>query len=125
MPTWQEIGQDSFTAAQELYDQKRYRSSVSRSYYAAFSVVTHSLTEAGARFGSLQETPAHQAVPKLIKQHLTLPPRQMTSSIAIIRRLYARRLAADYQRRTTDAVTAREAIRDAVTLFRYLEVEYE
>ena len=125
MATWQEIGQDSFSAAQTLYEQKRYRSSVSRSYYAAFSVLTYRLTQAGASFGGLQETPTHQAVPKLMKQHLTLSDRKMISSIAIIRRLYARRIAADYQRRTTDDMTAREAIRDTVTLFRILEVDYE
>ncbi len=125
MATWLEIGLDSFYAAQSLYEQKRYRSSVSRSYYAAFSVVTHHLTKAGARFGGPQETPAHQAVPKLMKLHLPLPQRQLAGSVSIIRRLYAARLAADYQRRTTDEVTAREAIRDAIAVFRYLEVEYE
>ncbi len=125
MATWQKIGQDSFDAAQMLYEQQRYRSSVSRSYYAAFSVITHILVETGVRFGGLQETPTHQSVPKLMKQYLALSNRPMAGSIAIIRRLYARRIAADYQRRTTDAVIAREAIRDVVTLFRYLEVEYE
>ena len=125
MATWQEIGQDSFYAAQTLYEQQRYRSSVSRSYYAAFSMLTHRFTEAGLRFGGLQETPTHQSVPKLMKQHLALSDRQLISSIAIIRRLYAGRIAADYQRHTTNQATAREAIRDAVTLFRILEVEYE
>ncbi len=96
MATWQEIGLSSFYAAQTLYEQKQFRSSVSRSYYAAFSVITHQLVEAGACFGQ-QETPAHQALPKLMKQYLTLPDWQMTGSIAIIRRLYAARIAADYQ----------------------------
>ena len=125
MATWQEIGLDSFYAAQILYEQQRFRSSVSRSYYAAFSIVTHQLIQAGVGFGGQQETPNHQAVPKLMKQSLALPNRQMVSSIAIIRRLYAARIAADYQRRTTDEMTAREAIRDSVVLFRYLEVDYE
>jgi len=124
MATWQEIGLSSLYAAQMLYEQKQFRSSVSRSYYAAFSVITHQLVEAGARFGQ-QETPPHQAVPKLMKQYLTLPGWQMTGSIAIIRRLYAARIAADYQRRVTNGPTARAAIRDSVALFRYLEVEYE
>lgn len=125
MATWQEIGLNSFYAAQTLYEQQRFRSSVSRSYYAAFGVITHHLIEAGATFGGPQETPTHQAVPKLMKQYLALPARQMTSSIAITRRLYAARIVADYQRRTTDGATAREAIRDSVALFRYLGVDYE
>jgi len=125
MATWQEIGQDSFDAAQTLYEQGRYRSSVSRSYYAAFSMLTYCFSEFGVRFGGLQETPTHQAVPKLMRQHLALSDRQLISSIAIIRHLYGGRIAADYQRRTTNQATAREALRDAVTLFRILEVEYE
>ena len=75
MATWLEIGLDSFYAAQTLYEQKRYRSSVSRSYYAAFSVVTYHLIKAGAIFNGPQETPAHQAVPKLMKLHLPLSQR--------------------------------------------------
>ncbi len=125
MATWQEIGVDSFYAAQALYEQRRFRSSVSRSYYAVFSVITHHLIAAGVNFGGQQETPNHQAVPKLMKQNLSLSNRQMLDSIAIVRRLYAARLAADYQRRTTDDMTAREAIRDSVALFRYLEVNDE
>lgn len=125
MATWQEIGLNSFYAAQMLYEQQRFRSSVSRSYYAAFSVITHHLIEAGATFGGPQETPTHQSVPKLMKQYLALPKWQMINSIAIIRRLYAARITADYQRRTTDGPTAREAIRDSVALLRYLGVDYE
>lgn len=125
MVTWQEIGRDNFRAARDLYDVGQYRSSASRSYYAAFSVVTHELNAAGARFGGPQETPTHQAVPKLMKQYLTLPGRQMITSIAIIRRLYAARIAADYQRRSTDGVAALDALRDAAAFFRYLGVDDE
>ena len=120
MATWQEIGSDNFDAAQTLYEQRRYRSSVSRSYYAAFSTITHFLAEAGVRFGGLQETPSHQALPGLTKKHLALPEWQMSAAAAIIRRLYAARLAADYRQRATEASTAREALRDAAALFRHL-----
>lgn len=75
MATWREIGLNSFYAAQTLYEQQRFRSSVSRSDYTAFSVITHHLREAGVTFGGPQETPTHQAVPKLMKQHLALPSR--------------------------------------------------
>ena len=41
MATRQEIGLSSFNAAQALYEQSHFRSSVRRSYYAAFSLLTH------------------------------------------------------------------------------------
>lgn len=110
MATWQEIGIDSFRAGRELIDNGRYRSSVSRFYYAAFSLLTHELSESGADFGDDQETPNHKGLPKLI---------------AIIRRLYSARISADYQRRTTDEVITRSMMRDAATLFRLLGVTYD
>lgn len=90
MVTWQEIGLENFQTARALYQSQRYRSSVSRAYYAAFSVLTHTLNAHGVYFGEQQETPNHKGLS----------------------------LAADYQRRTTDAMTARDAMRDAAALFR-------
>lgn len=49
--------------------------------------------------------------------------RQRTDMAAAIRRLYERRLAADYRLRTVDEQTAREARRDSVLVFTYLEVD--
>ena len=125
MATWQEIGQDNFRAGRELFDAKRYRSSVSRLYYAAFCVLTQELSLAGAQFGNDQETPNHKAVPKLMKLHLTLPTRQKAQAVAIIRRLYAARIAADYQRRTTDRGTVQDALRDTAKLFQLLEMNHD
>ena len=48
MATWQEIGLSSFYAAQTLYEQKQFRSSVSRSYYAVFQC-DHASTRRGRR----------------------------------------------------------------------------
>jgi len=118
--TWQEIGTDNLRAATLLYLNGRYRSSVSRSYYAAFSLLTHTLLQDGASFGDNQEAPSHRSLPKLIKQHLAL--RNTRESVAITRRLYAARIAADYQRRTTDEATARDVRRDLAQLLRYLGV---
>ncbi len=125
MATWQEIGIDNFQAGRELFDTKRYRSSVSRFYYATFSILTHELSHAGVSFGNNLETPGHQGLPKLLKLHLTLPTRQKAEVIAISRRLYAARINADYQRRTTDAITAQDAMRDTANLFRYLEINHD
>ena len=125
MATWQEIGQDNFRAGRELFDAKHYRSSVSRLYYAVFCVLTQELRLAGADFGNDQETPNHKALPKLIKLHLTSPAGQKAQIVAIVRRLYAARIAADYQRRTTDRGTAQDALRDTVKLFQLLEINHD
>ncbi len=125
MATWQEIGQDNFQAAREMYEKQRYRSSVSRCYYAAFSVLTERLDAMGVIFGEEQETPNHKGLPKLIKLHLPMQDKQKKDCIAIIRRLYAARIAADYQRRTTDDAVARGAMRDAAVLFRVLGVNHD
>ena len=124
MPTWQEIAVENFQSARELMAVKRYRSSVSRFYYAAFSIVTEKLSEQGIAFGE-QETPNHKALPKLIKLHLPLESRAKSDCVSITRRLYAARIAADYRLQTTNEAVAREARRDAALLFRYLEVEYD
>ena len=125
MATWQEIGIDNFRAGRELLDAKRYRSSVSRFYYAVFSILTHELSSIGADFGEDQETPSHKGLPKLLKLHLRLPVKQKAEAIAITRRLYAARINADYQRWTTDENVTQDAMRDAAKLFRYLEINHD
>ena len=125
MATWQEIGQDNFRAGRELFDRKRYRSAVSRFYYAAFSVLTHELHLAGADFGDQQQTPNHKGLPKLLKLHLKIATRAKNECVSIIRRLYAARILADYQRRTVDETISREVMRDTANLFRQLGVEHD
>ncbi len=125
MATWREIGADNFRAGRELLDRKRYRSCVSRFYYAVFSVLTDELVESGASFGDDQETPNHKALPKLIRLHLTLPVRSKADVTATVRRLYAARISADYQHRTTDEAVARAMMRDAAKVFRYFGVEHD
>lgn len=124
MATWQEIGVDNFRAGRELFDAKRYRSSVSRFYCAAFSVLTHELLQTSFLPKEERETPDHAHLPEWIKTYLTkYTLRQRTDMASAVRRLYERRLAADYRLRTVDEQTAREARRDAVLVFTYLEVE--
>lgn len=118
MATWREIGQENYAAGRALLQLKQHRSSVSRFYYAAFSLLTHELREAGVTFGDNRETPSHQALPGLVKRHLPMASRR--ECLAIIRRLYALRLAADYQRNTIDEVTARNVQRDMTRLLHYL-----
>lgn len=71
-----------------------------------------------------QETPNHKGLPKLIRFHLTdFSEQQRGDFVRIIRRLYDARIDADYRRRTTDKITALNAMRDASRLFEYLKVE--
>ncbi len=118
MATWREIGEQNYDAGRELLKLGQYRSSVSRFYYAAFSLLTHELSETGISFGNNGETPSHQALPGLLKRYL--PPTYQRQYLAVLRRLYRARIAADYQRRTTDEATARNSQRDAAQLRRYL-----
>jgi uncharacterized protein (UPF0332 family) len=125
MATWQEIGIENYQAGRQLLDAGRYRSSVSRFYYAAFSLLTHELSEAGADFGDDQETPNHKGLPRLIRLHPTLPAKQKADALAIIRRLYSARISADYQRRTTDESITRSIMRDTARLFQHFGVEHD
>ncbi len=122
MATWREIGEQNYAAGRELLNSRQYRSSVSRFYYAAFSLLMHELSEAGVTFGNNGETPSHQALPGLLKRYLPVAYRRQY--LAIVRRLYRARIEADYQRRTTDEATARNAQRDTTQLLRYLEGNY-
>ena len=65
MATCQEIGIENFQAGRELLNGGRYRSSVSRFYYAAFCVLTHELSLVGVDFGGDQETPIIKLSPSL------------------------------------------------------------
>lgn len=125
MATWQEIGVENYHAARRLYrDGGHHRSSVRRFYDAAFCALTQALRDAGVVFPDNQETPSHKGLPKLIKLHLPQSSRQKIEMMTIICRLNTWRIAADYQLRTTDAVVAKDAMRDVVTLFGYLGVDH-
>lgn len=123
MANWQEIGKSNFRAANELYSAGHYRSSVSRFYYAAFSLLTYELTRKGVTFRAGRQTPAHAEVAELIVAHLT----QFTETrrFALVRstqRLYRLRLDADYFERRLDRQTAQTARREAEKVFRYFGV---
>ena len=72
MATWREIGTDSFRAGQEALTGRRYRSSVSRSYYAAFSLLTCELARTGVVFRHGRQTPSHAEMADLVTTHLLL-----------------------------------------------------
>lgn len=105
--TWREIGLDSYKAAQVLRREERWRSSVSRSYYAAYSIVAGEL-EGKATYPHGMQNPPHVALPELIRSHVTslgMNDRRRVGSI--VSRLFEYRVDADYRpRRTVDEETA-------------------
>jgi len=124
MATWQEIGQDNFRTAQDLYEMKHYRSSVSRFYYAAFSLLTYELARSGVVFRMGRRTPAHAELAELVMENLTQFSEARRTAITLVTlRLYRSRLDADYSDQRIDRKAAERAMRDAGKLFRYFGVE--
>jgi len=126
MATWRDIAQDNFRAAHGLYDLKRYRSSVSRFYYAAFSLLTYELVRAGVVFRLGRRTPAHAELAELITENLTQFTETRRTAIALLTlRLYRSRLDADYLDQHIDRRAAERAMRDVERLFRYFGADHE
>lgn len=124
MATWQEVGIDNFRAAQDLHEMKHYRSSVSRFYYAAFSLLTYELARGGVVFRMGRRTPAHAELAELVIENLTQFSEARRMAIALVTlRLYRSRLDADYSDQRIDRKAAERAMRDAEKLFRYFGVE--
>ena len=120
---WNAIGRDSLVAAREL-QSSRPRSAVSRSYYAAHAVLASALVVAGYVPAGNRQTPPHAAQAKLIGLHLATRGQWFVRELrTIVRRLYAARIDADYDRRTTvDRSVAKRAVRDAHVVFLMLGV---
>lgn len=126
MATWEDIGVDNFRVAVELFDAggSRYRSAVSRFYYAAFAVLTHELSRRNAPFHVGRETPSHAELPRLIETCLTQFSEQRRANLArTVAELYRDRLAADYSRERVDKAAVRDAYRRATNVFTYLGVQ--
>ena len=128
MATWREIGIDNFRAGRELLDGGRYRSSVSRFYYAAFCVLTHDLLAQGAGpdFREGRETPGHAQLPRLVEANFVrFTPERRSNLVSYVVDLYRSRIAADYSQQRVDRQAATKTFRATEKVFRYLEVNYE
>jgi uncharacterized protein (UPF0332 family) len=95
MGTWRDLAKDNRTAANELFTVKRYRSCVSRAYYAAYAEITHALLQANVTMPAGRGNPRHGALATNVEGHLTRVPLRWRLSAAI-RRLYRLRIVADY-----------------------------
>ena len=121
--TWNEIGQNHLQAARQLVVDHP-RSATSRAYYAARVALAEALVNAGYSLPPRRETPPHQQQVMLIGVHLTKRSvRDVRELRTLMRRLYSRRIDADYKRTVTvDRSVAREAVRDASLVFRLLNL---
>jgi uncharacterized protein (UPF0332 family) len=120
--TWKEISRENLIAAKSLALDSRWRSSVSRAYYAAYAMVASEL-EGLAQYPKGRFGPSHDLLPQLVMTYLTeirIFERRKVSTAA--HRLYIQRINADYKpMEIVAADEARSAIRDSVLILRRIK----
>ena len=122
MPTWKELSDGSLSAAKHLNAAGHYRSSVSRSYYAAYCSLTSALAELGVTFGRGWNNPPHEQLPRLVRGNLQIPDWQKRQINEALRRLRYHREDADYRpARDVDQSVARDCLRDASMIVQKME----
>jgi uncharacterized protein (UPF0332 family) len=118
MATWREISTDSEEAAKDMFQAARFRSSVSRAYYAAYAAVIGRLVIAGT---VSERAPSHKALPDMVEGNVPdLADWQRRDLKAATRRMYEARLHADY--RASIQVGERTAFRCLTDLGRVLRL---
>ena len=70
MTTWSESSLDSYEAAIELLQNQRFRSSISRAYYAAYAAVTDELIKSKKSFSYGRRNPGHEQMLSLVLNSL-------------------------------------------------------
>jgi len=124
--TWRELSLDCLAAAKLLADEEHWRSSVNRSYYAAYCAVTSKLVARSVSFAHGWNNPGHEQLPNLILHNLTLPMNTRRRLKQLILFLRDAREDADYRPgRTIDKTKALVCLRRAELVLRDLEVQNE
>ena len=125
MTTWHEVARDSRKAANEMVET-RFRSCLSRAYYAVYSKVTHDLAAASnVTFPPGREGPNHPGesgtggIRRLIETSMPAMSQERRVKLSeLVGELYTLRLYADYRPSIEiDAPDAREAISLMNTVF--------
>ncbi len=124
MTSWFEIARNHLLPAKRMC-KAHPRSAVSRAYYAAHVLLTDALIGNGYVPVPPYETAPHKQQALLVAQYLASGGPLLVADLSqAVSRLYKRRLDADYSRLVAvDAVSAKDAIRDAVEVFALLKVE--
>lgn len=124
MATWQELSRDCLQAAKQLAGQGHLRSSVNRSYYAAYSAVTSHLVARGVRFAHGWNNPAHEQLPDFIQNNLSLSQDARRRLRKILRILRKAREDADYRPGLSiDRTLVLHCIRDAIAVLTELGIQ--
>ena len=123
--SWQAIALNSRKAAQQLLITDCCRSSISRSYYAAYSAVTSALIRQGITLGYGGNNPGHAGLPALVINNLTLLPLTARYDLnKALRRLYRARAEADYVAAAIiGEAEARKSLRDLNHVLQLLGIE--
>ncbi len=126
MATWQELSLECLRAAKMLVGEGYWRSSVNRSYYAAYCAVTNELVARGVRFARGWNNPPHEQLLNLITHNLAFPQNVRRRLRRLIRILRHAREDADYRPGASiDRAMALNCIRSAVLVLQDLEVQDE
>ena len=124
MATWQELSLDCLRAAKMLAGEGYWRSSVSRSYCAAYCAVTSGLVGRDLRFGRGWHNPPHEHLLSLITHNLPLSQdvrRRLRRRMRILRHA---REDADYRPGITlNRPMALDCWRDALVVLQDMAVQ--
>lgn len=117
---------DSLEAAKKLLAAGRWRSSLSRAYYAVYARVTAELA-GKASFAVGREGPSHDDLPDLLFDYLTrLSPRDRWSYPRTVAFMYQSRVSADYKpSQTIGEAEARHAVSQSDAFFKAMEAAYD
>jgi len=123
LATWQELSLDCLRAAKMLAGEGFWRSSVNRSYYAAYCAVTSVLVARNVRFARGWSNPTHAQLLDLITHNLALPQNVRRRLRKYIRILRQAREDADYRPGISiDRVVSLDYIRNADFVLKELKI---
>ena len=126
MATWRELSLECRKAAKNLLTEDWLRSSINRSYYAAYAALSGRL-EGKVIYKEGRNNPAHADLPTYILRNLdTLSRQTRFDLVKAVGRLWKARVIADYVPATyVDRSIALNALRDANTILLAMEIEDE
>lgn len=114
METWRELSENSLSAAKTLLREGNYRSSVSRSYYAAYCAATYEIVQNLTTFPYGWNNPPHEKVPEYVQNNLAISSVSKKTVKKLLRLLRHFRENADYRPyRVVSVETARDCVRNA------------
>ena len=124
MATWQEVSRECLGAAKLLVSEGYWRSSISRSYYAAYCAITSDLVTRGVRFGRGWNNPPHEHLLHLLRHNLTLSQDVRRRLSRCLRTLRHAREDADYRPgMTVNRTLALHCLRDAIVVLQDMGVQ--